>query len=186
MDEYAVANNAAFFSKVLDSTRPLKSVLELGCNVGQNLQALKLLLPECRLAAVEINQFAAAQVKTNMPEVELWNHSIFEFNTNETFDLVFTKGVLIHVNPEQLSDAYQILHQKSNRYILVSEYYSRNPEELPYRGHEGKLFKRDFAGELLIQHQDLRLVDYGFIYHRDPNFPQDDMNWFLMEKQSST
>ena len=31
---------------------------------------------------------------------------------------------------------------------------------------------------------DLRLIDYGFVYHRDPNFPQDDLNWFLMEKSS--
>jgi len=30
---------------------------------------------------------------------------------------------------------------------------------------------------------DLELVDYGFVYHRDPVFPQDDINWFLMKKQ---
>ena len=29
----------------------------------------------------------------------------------------------------------------------------------------------------------MRLVDYGFVYRRDPNFPQDDITWFLMEKQ---
>jgi spore coat polysaccharide biosynthesis protein SpsF len=27
------------------------------------------------------------------------------------------------------------------------------------------------------------LVDYGFAYHRDPNFPQDDITWFLLEKR---
>ena len=46
-----------------------------------------------------------------------------------------------------------------------------------------KLFKRDFAGELLDAFPSLDLVDYGFVYHRDPNFPQDDMNWFLLEKK---
>jgi hypothetical protein len=29
----------------------------------------------------------------------------------------------------------------------------------------------------------MRLVDYGFIYRRDPNFPLDDANWFLLEKR---
>jgi spore coat polysaccharide biosynthesis protein SpsF len=29
----------------------------------------------------------------------------------------------------------------------------------------------------------LKLIDYGFAYHRDPAFPQDDVTWFLMEKQ---
>lgn len=45
------------------------------------------------------------------------------------------------------------------------------------------LFKRDFAGEMLEKYQDLQLVDYGFVYHGDANFPQDDLTWFLLEKQ---
>ena len=40
----------------------------------------------------------------------------------------------------------------------------------------------NFAGEMLDRFRDLRLVDYGFVYHRDVNFPQDDITWFLMEK----
>ena len=30
----------------------------------------------------------------------------------------------------------------------------------------------------------LSLIDYGFVYHRDPNFPQDDISWFLIEKNN--
>ena len=30
--------------------------------------------------------------------------------------------------------------------------------------------------------QRLQLIDYGFQYHGDHNFPQDDITWFLMEK----
>jgi spore coat polysaccharide biosynthesis protein SpsF len=44
------------------------------------------------------------------------------------------------------------------------------------------LFKRDFAGDLLDRFPGLVLVDYGFVYHRDKAFPQDDMTWFLLEK----
>ena len=58
----------------------------------------------------------------------------------------------------------------------------RPRSKLPYRGHAGKLFKRDFAGELLERYADLSLVDYGFVYRRDPNFRQDDLTWFLLEK----
>ena len=63
------------------------------------------------------------------------------------------------------------------------EYYNPTPVEVTYRGNTGKLFKRDFAGELLDKYSDLELVDYGFIYHRDNCFPQDDITWFLMEKK---
>ena len=30
---------------------------------------------------------------------------------------------------------------------------------------------------------ELRLVNYGFAYHRDESFPQDDITWFLLEKR---
>ncbi|QVL50178.1 MAG: hypothetical protein KFB96_06875 [Thiocapsa sp.] len=44
------------------------------------------------------------------------------------------------------------------------------------------MFKRDFAGEMLDRYPDLELIDYGFIYRRDPVFPQDDMTWFLLQR----
>ena len=50
-----------------------------------------------------------------------------------------------------------------------------------YRGTDDRLYKRDFAGELMERYQ-LRLVDYGFTYRRDNYFPQDDTTWFLLEK----
>jgi len=65
---------------------------------------------------------------------------------------------------------------------LMCEYYNPSPVEVNYRGHSGKLFKRDFAGEFLDKFSDVKLIDYGFVYQRDPAFPQDDLTWFLMEK----
>jgi spore coat polysaccharide biosynthesis protein SpsF len=53
---------------------------------------------------------------------------------------------------------------------------------VPYRGHTERLFKRDFAGELMDRFPDLRLLAYGFNYHRDPSFAFGDDTWFLMEK----
>ncbi|WP_293073175.1 pseudaminic acid biosynthesis-associated methylase [Moorena sp. SIO4A5] len=89
---------------------------------------------------------------------------------------------MIHINPDKLAQVYRLLYESSNRYICISEYYNPTPVELNYRGHQGKLFKRDFAGELMDQFDDLRLLDYGFVYHRDNQFPQDDTTWFLLEK----
>lgn len=178
-----VASNAAFFSRMLGSTRNVHAVLELGSNIGLNLMALRQLLPEGKLSAVEINEKAASELKSNVPGVDLHLASILEFSPISTWDLVFTKGVLIHISPEKLPVVYDLMHRSSSRYILVSEYYNPKPTEVTYRGHSGKLFKRDFAGEMLEHFPDLSLVDYGFIYHRDPNFPQDDMTWFLMEKK---
>ena len=179
-----VAANTAFFTKVLDRTQKIQTVLELGANIGMNLLALRSLLPDAKLSAVEINESAAVELNANLKDVTLYLTSILEFQPIETWDLVFTKGVLIHINPEKLPIVYERLYQSSSRYVLIAEYYNPTPSEINYRGHTGKLFKRDFAGEMLDQYPDLKLVDYGFVYHRDPNFPQDDTTWFLMEKTS--
>lgn len=75
------------------------------------------------------------------------------------------------------------LYEHSNRYIFMCEYYNPTPVTVPYRGFTDRIFKRDFAGELMDCHPDVQLVDYGFFYHRDKFFPEDDSNWFLMEKR---
>jgi len=59
---------------------------------------------------------------------------------------------------------------------------SSTSSDIPYRGHSDRLFKRDFAGEMLEAYPGLALVDYGFAYRRDPVFPQDDISWFLLRK----
>jgi pseudaminic acid biosynthesis-associated methylase len=177
-----VANKLYLFSQLLARAEKIESVLEFGANIGLNLRALSHLLPEARLSAVEINTVAVQELK-KWGRAEVHHQSIFEFEPEGSWDFVFTSGVLIHINPDMLSVVYDLMYQTVGRYIGVIEYYNTTPLSVPYRGHQGKLFKRDFAGELLDRFKDLRLVDYGFIYHRDPNFPQDDPNWFLLEKQ---
>ena len=178
-----VAANSAFFSKVLARTQPVEGVLELGPNIGLNLIALRHLLPTAKLSCVEINEKAASELQSNLRDVDLHVSSILDFQPEATWDLVFTKGVLIHINPDKLPIVYELMYRASSRYLLVSEYYNPKPTEVTYRGHTSKLFKRDFSGEMLDKFPDLSLIDYGFVYHRAPNFPQDDMTWFLMEKK---
>lgn len=178
-----LASNLALFSKALDCTRNIQSCIEFGANVGMNLKALKLLFPQLDQHAVEINSNAAEALAEVIPAANIHPVSILDFKAGFSCDLALIKGVLIHINPEHLSQVYETLHRATDRYLLVCEYYNPSPVGVSYRGHADRLFKRDFCGEILDQHPDLKLVDYGFAYHRDPNFPQDDTTWFLMEKQ---
>lgn len=176
-----VAANTALFSAVLRQVRDVNSVLEFGPNIGLNLQAIHQLLPDAELTGVEINPTAAEKLR-GLGYVDVVGRSVFDFEVTRKWDLTFTKGVMIHLAPERIGEAYEKLHAASARYIVVAEYYNPAPVELNYRGHAGRLFKRDFAGDMLDRFSDLRLVDYGFAYRRDPNFPQDDITWFLLEK----
>lgn len=179
--EATIASNLALFSKILRSVNSVSSILEFGANIGLNLEALRHLLPQVSLSAIEINKKAVAYLE-KLENVTVHHSSIFDFQPNKQEDLVLIKGVLIHINPNELQNVYQLLYEASKKYICIVEYYNPTPVEVRYRGYDGKLFKRDFAGEMMDKFSDLKLVDYGFVYHRDFNFPQDDATWFLLEK----
>jgi len=146
-----------------------------------NLIAVKDLIPGVAATAVEINSSAISKLKM-IDDVKVIHGSILENNKIEMYDLAMVIGVLIHIAPEYLPLAYENIYRATRRYILIGEYYSRQPEEVSYRGYKNKLFKRDFAGEMLDKYTDLRLVDYGFFYHKDESSNLDDITWFLMEK----
>lgn len=181
-----VASNLSLFARALSRTQKIDSVVEFGANIGLNLSALSLLYPGIVRYAVEINSLAASRLKESSPDVGVFNCSIAELNQNEikggSCDLALIKGVLIHYNPDLLDVAYQKLDDSTHKYILICEYYNPKPDVVSYRGHTDRLFRRDFAGEMLDKFNDLSLLDYGFVYHRDLSFPQDDFTWFLLEK----
>lgn len=180
-----IAYRTALFSKVFSHTQGIQSALEFGSNIGYNLLAIRNLLPSCKLAAIEINGAAVQKLKA-IPDIQIFENSILNLDSGElgAYDLTFTCGVLIHLNPDRLPDVYARLYECSRAYILVNEYYNPKPVEVSYRGHSERLFKRDFAGDLLDLYPDLELVNYGFQYHRDPNFPADDLTWFLLKKKA--
>jgi pseudaminic acid biosynthesis-associated methylase len=177
-----LAYNLDFFSRALRHAHGVRSVIEFGANIGMNLEALKLLHPEQELFGIEINARAAAALREIVPRDHVYQQSILDFRPERTWDLALIKTVLIHINPDQLSRVYQSLYLSAARYLLIAEYYNPTPVEVAYRGHQQRLFKRDFAGELLATFSDLRLADYGFVYRHDPVMPQDDITWFLLEK----
>jgi pseudaminic acid biosynthesis-associated methylase len=178
-----LASNLDFFSKALRATRGMQSCIEFGANIGMNLKAIQLLHPTIDASAIEINAAAAAQLQEVIAPDNVHNTSILDFEPTRTYDLALIKGVLIHINPNELPQVYDKLVASCERYLLVAEYYNPAPVTIPYRGHTDRLFKRDFAGEIMDRHPQLQLLDYGFSYRRDPNFPQDDITWFLMEKK---
>lgn len=177
-----LAANLNFFNNALKMAIKPTSMVEFGANIGMNLKAMKLLFPEIQIKAIEINEKAHAQLSQVIGSDNAINSSIFDAEISEKVDLALIKGVLIHINPDMLDTVYQKLYDASSKYIMVAEYYNPAPVAIPYRGHEDRLFKRDFAGEIMDKFPDLELIDYGFAYRRDNNYPQDDITWFLLKK----
>lgn len=168
------------FAQMLKHAPGIRSCVELGCNIGLNLVALKKLSPSFELTGYEINQ-RAARIARDAQVAKIVEGTILE-PISGSYDLAMICAVLIHIHPDELGKVYENLYRLSSRYILVREYYNPTPVSVPYRGEQDRLFKRDFAGEM-IERFGLRLIDYGFFYRRDPYVrQQDDSCWFLMEK----
>lgn len=178
-----LASNLSLLSKALKQAGQISSCLEFGANIGMNLRALQLLYPNIHLKAIEINPDATKILAGLIGKDNVFEGSILEYQVTDKADISLVRGVLIHIHPDMLPIVYEKLYQASNRFILIGEYYNPSPVAIPYRGHADRLFKRDFAGEMMEKYHDLKLVDYGFVYHRDPVFPDDDITWFLMEKK---
>ena len=177
-----LASNHAFFSKILGRTHGIVSFMGSCANVVMNFRALKNLIPEGDFLGVEINKEAHSELSALIGEERAFLGSALDLDIEKRFDLVFTKTVLIHISPDHLPPIYQKMAELSHKYVVIAEYYNPSPTSVKYRGHEERLFKRDFAGEFLAQNPEFRLVDYGFVYHGDLSFPQDDITWFLLQK----
>jgi spore coat polysaccharide biosynthesis protein SpsF len=177
----SLRSNVALFSRILSSTQDVHSVIEFGAGDGRNLAAINKIAPFIELSAVEINVSAYDAMPECVSTVILG--SILDPAMKlQPQDMAMTKGLLIHVAPADLPQAYLKLYASAKRYILLCEYFCPAPRMIPYRGHDDRLWARDFAGEMLDAYPDLTLKDYGFVSRRDPN-PQDDITWWLLEKR---
>lgn len=189
-DEYTDRNQGAdllrgrirLFDSVIRRTGLVGSIIEFGANIGLNLRAIRSLMPNVELSAVEINAKAAAELEESPEIARVYQQSLLDWQLDYQREMAFVCGVLIHLDPKCLPRVYDLLDKTANRYVVIAEYYNPTPVEVPYRGHTGKLFKRDFAGEFLDRFPGTRLVDYGFVYHLDPISPLDDITWFLIRK----
>lgn len=165
------ADGASIFADV-------ESVCEYGCNVGLNLRALR--GAGVKLYGFDLNP-EAVKIAKEIDGVTAEVGNLLEAKDGK-YDLVLTKGLLIHIHPDDIETAYRNLYNMTGSYLLICEYYNPTPVEVEYHGKSGLLFKRDFAGDMLDRYPDLKLIDYGFRYRRD-EYPQDDISWFLLRKE---
>lgn len=175
-----VGSQIHFFSDIFRCVPDVGSIYEVGANAGLNLDAIKALKPTVEIAGCDINEQAVGISKAKGYDIDLC--SIFEIGEGRRFDLVFTRGVLVHINPDRLDDAYDRMGRLTGKYLLIDEFFSPVPVSIDnYMGQNGVLSKRDFGREIMTR-LGLKLLAYGFRSKIDPVFPGYDTNWYLFQK----
>jgi pseudaminic acid biosynthesis-associated methylase len=165
--------------------RPPATVLEVGANVGQNIAALRD-LTAAEISAVEPNPTARRMIADQklLPPERIHDATADKLPfADDSFDLAFTYGVLIHVAPEALLASCREIYRVSRRFILCAEYLADQPTEKRYRGEDGLLFLRDFGAFWMDNFPELELVDYGCFWKRVDN---DTMNWWIFERRAAS
>ncbi|MBZ5599814.1 MAG: methyltransferase domain-containing protein [Acidobacteriia bacterium] len=146
--------NQRFLQTIPSSAR----ILEVGCNIGNQLMLLQQ-LGYANLHGIEIQSYALEKARQQLPGAVFTEASAFAIPfPGESFDLVFTSGVLIRIAPADLSRALDEIHRVAKTWIWGLEYYAPASTEIRYRGHNGLLWKNDFAQVYLRRFADLELV----------------------------
>ena len=145
--------------RLLDGIAP-KRVMEVGCNVGWNLEYLRRLGVE-ELYGVEPQTYAVSRARVRNPIFNVLHGTAFDLPFRDGFfDLAFTSGVLIHIAPESIHGALDEMYRVSSRYIVAIEYGmpKQEEQEVLYRGQQNALWKRDHGALWMKRFPTLREV----------------------------
>ena len=160
----------------------LGRVLEVGCNVGNQLRHLQSTGLN-NLYGIELQQYAVEKSKELTRGIQIIQGSAFDIPFKDRyFDLVYTFGVLIHISPSDIQRAMEEIYRSSGRYIYGFEYYSDSYHEISYRGHKSKMWKANFCDLYLEKFSNLKVVrEQRFTYLENSNLVD---QMFLLEKTS--
>lgn len=157
-DKRYFTKRKSFFEQIIKKYK-IKSILEVGCNIGGNLKIISEIDPSIKLTAIEPNKKAISIARKNVPKAEIIDGNIFNIKIDRKFDLVFTSVVLIHIADQDLPKALEKIYKASKKYILAIEYYSKKTEVVLYRGLADALFKRPYNEIYLNQFPTLKLIE---------------------------
>lgn len=192
--EPLIANNMKFWRRVFNNfCSPL--VIEFGAGTGMNLIALSRLgVPQDRMTAVEINHSACEKLR-RIEGVKVLECSMLEGAQTGEFgsevssfgqhDMVISSGLLIHIGPDELEAAYDVLHRACapGGTIVLIEYFAPTETPVIYRGNEGKLWRRNYGRDMLTRFPDLGLLCYDFVADIDPECPRDNVTVWCLKKK---
>lgn len=185
-DEYLARNQVKwedrvpFWQRMLDITN-CASFLEVGCNAGWNMQAIRKVNSDVAITGIDVNETALLKAAGEGFDVEKISATeIIETFGHDCARMVFTAGVLIHVPPDAIDDVMAQIAIAATDFVLAVEYASDKEEAIEYRGNVDMLWRRPY-GEM-YQALGFNLIESGELGESD-GFGKD-CTYFLLEKQS--
>ena len=118
-----------------------KNVLEAGCNVGNNLNGFP---HSFNVNGIDMNEKALNIARKRYPTFHFDNGSILKMPYDDLqFDLVFTRGVLIHINQNEMPNVIQELFRVSKKWIINMEYFGEDEKMIDWKRGKELLWYRN-------------------------------------------
>lgn len=155
------------------------TILEVGSNIGAQLTGLQKMGFQ-NLTGMDVLRFAVEKAKKNISDIDFIKASALDipFKDN-SFDFVFTSGVLIHIHPNDINKVIEEIYRVSKSYIWGFEYFSEDTQEIEYRGNKNLLWKSNFMKLFLDKFPDLKIIKEKKVnYLKDKNTD----HMFLLKK----
>lgn len=175
-----IIDRSIAFANILFQLKEVQiSVLEVGCNIGGNLLALKPYFPPPGfIIGVEPNEMARRIAQINdcivFPDCGQKMNFMDRF-----FDLVFTCGVLIHCELSEAEKIVEEMNRVSKRYLMFMEYYEEQDREIPYREETELLWRRPWSEHFKKWGFD-KPISSGFL---PPEMGFDNVHWWVYERK---
>ncbi len=177
LSESLVKKRAGTLKQIIEPLKPL-GIIEVGCNLGLNLAALSTFVPFPNfICGVEPNERARRAVELGGMKVFPDCGQDLRF-MDEFADLVFTVGVLIHCQIEEVQKIVGEMRRVSRKYLLFMEYFNKTDEEVEYQGLKGMLWKRNWPEHFKLWDLE-KQISCGFA-GKDQGF--DNVYWWVYKK----
>jgi pseudaminic acid biosynthesis-associated methylase len=164
------------------------SILEIGCNVGNQLGLLHH-MGFTNLHGIELHPHAVEIANKRRPWAHVMQRSALDLNLlPDSFDMVMTTWVLTHVAPEDMDNAMRLAGRCARRWIWGCEPWWPEGIELhqkdPRTGH-GYLWKGNYSQmwrDLFPEFKVVRSRRYEWVNRAHPG-PELEIEMFLLAKQ---
>ena len=112
-----------------------KKICEAGCNIGNNLASFP---TDFEVYGFDMSKYALEKAKKRYTsfKFEIGNINKIPFN-DSFFDLIFTRGVLIHIHDTEIDAGLMEMVRVSKKWIMNLEYFGKDGEMIKWsRGDE--------------------------------------------------
>lgn len=118
-----------FLKRVVSQSSSFQSVLEIGCNAGQNLRVLAERYPNVLFYGIDINPHFIEKGKEWLAKDSITNVRLQEGNAgcltafnSRSIDITFSDAILIYLGPDRIDQAIQEMIRVTRKAILFNEW----------------------------------------------------------------